>query len=81
MCCFHELAGFDHIVTDDLVQVLVPWATQLRSMKDPCSQRNSPVEMEILRDEELKVQETGVGQLLCNVLDCDVRLRDYPNRV
>jgi hypothetical protein len=37
--------------------------------------------MEVPRDEEFEVQETGVDQFLCNVLDCNVRLCDDPNCV
>lgn len=37
--------------------------------------------MEILRDEELEIDETRVNQLLCNVLDRDVRLGNDPNGI
>ena len=35
-------------------------------------QKNLPVEMEILRDEDLEIHETGFHQFLRNVLDCDI---------
>jgi len=44
-----------------------------------CTRKSSPVVMEILRDEELKTQESGIDQFLCNVLDRDVRVGDNPN--
>lgn len=34
--------------------------------------KNLPIEMEILRDKELEVQESGVDQLLRDVLYCDI---------
>jgi hypothetical protein len=33
---------------------------------------NLPIEMEILRDEELEIQETGLDKFLRNVLDSDI---------
>ena len=46
-----------------------------------CSYSSLPVIMEIVRDEEFEVLETRVGQLLCDVLDRNVRMCDDPNCV
>ena len=34
--------------------------------------------MEIHRDEELEVRETGLDQFFRDILDCDVRMCDDP---
>ena len=37
--------------------------------------------MEIPRDEEPKIQESGIDQFLRNVLDRDIRVGDNPNGI
>jgi len=76
-----EVPGFDHVVTDGLVQMLVPWRVWFRSTGGTYGRGGLPIVMEIFRDEKLEVQKAGIDQFLCDILDRDVRLCDDPDCV
>jgi hypothetical protein len=44
-----EFPGFDHVVADDLVEMLVPWITPVQvNERESRNLRNLPIEMEVL---------------------------------
>ena len=77
-----EISGFDRVLPDDRIQMLVPLMFQ--SLDESTTvyskvTRDLPVEMKILRDEEPEFKETAINQFLRDVLDCDIRLCDNPD--
>ena len=46
-----------------------------------CTRGSLPIVMEIPRDEEPKIQESGIDQFLCNIFDRDVRVGSNPDGI